>query len=51
MIVHSGGKPLECVEWGKSFGRKGYLNRHTMIHSGNKTRGCVECRKTFASLN
>ncbi|NXA63318.1 ZSC30 protein, partial [Mohoua ochrocephala] len=41
--IHSGKKPYECGECGKSFRVSSSLLRHRVVHSGERPYTCGEC--------
>ncbi|KAI5930458.1 Zinc finger protein with KRAB and SCAN domains 7 [Manis javanica] len=47
-FVHTGEKPYECNEYGKTFSHNASLIVHQFVHTGEKPYECNECRKVFS---
>ncbi|XP_030399711.1 zinc finger protein 300-like [Gopherus evgoodei] len=48
-IIHTGEKPLQCLDHGESFNKVSDLNNHRRSHSGEKLSQSLESGKCFIS--
>uniref|UniRef100_A0A2I2YIP4 Zinc finger protein 181 n=1 Tax=Gorilla gorilla gorilla TaxID=9595 RepID=A0A2I2YIP4_GORGO len=49
--IHTGEKPCECRECGKTLSHGSSLTRHQISHSGEKPYKCIECGKAFSHVS
>ncbi|XP_043352664.1 zinc finger protein 879-like isoform X2 [Dermochelys coriacea] len=45
--IHTGQKPLQCLDCGESFNNRSALNNHGRSHRREKPSQCLECGKCF----